>query len=258
MDIDVEVDHEFPFKIQLEWMRDGNRYRVDTAGSLDKNGKHIAPIDPAIYLFDGREHWMYTLSPGTEGPRPELRIQSGPKAERQLNSVWYAGLCLDGVLYGDMEDVFTILLRQINSGTITVKPVTLDARECVHIAAAVPEGEYELWLDPAEGYRLRKSIVVKSGEQPLFDVPMSQSTEWSSVQATVTDIEIKDVLNGRLAVSGRMRIQGTPAEMSGRKVSAEGDLYTFSRSNSRFGTTLSAADIALKLPEGTQIYRHDK
>lgn len=254
MNVKAQMMGLLNFTLPLVWTRDGDRFRLDTDGPVLANGERATALMPAtICIFDGREHWTYTEFEVGDRVRREAEVYSGAEAAQRVNQQWFAGLCLDGVLYGDREDVFTILLRHID--VVTSEPATLDGHECIHMTATVPEGEYELWLDPSADYRLRKSIVLKAGDNPYFGKPIRKSTDRSAYEATVTDIEIKQVQGGTLAVSGKMRIQGIRASDNGLPNNPEGDLYEFSRDNCRFEAELSKADLALNLPDDVQVIR---
>lgn len=171
----------------------------------------------------------------------EINVSAGSGKLPAQNDEWQAGICLDGVLYGDTEDVFTILLRRVDQGGVAMQPATIDDKEFIHVTGEAPEGRYELWLDPAADYRLTQSIVRKSGNNPLFGKAVMFSPRWGSLEATVIDMQFEALPEGSVAVAGRMTITGSRSALSCTFGPADAETYRFSRKDCRFGASSIAA-----------------
>jgi hypothetical protein len=235
----------------LVWARDGERYRCEGVQSVEYM------FSSERYLSDGRTVWIYSTQHSKSGAHPTEKRVKFVADGYGANWQWAAGLCLDGVLYGDMEDVFTILLRQVDA--VTAKPAVLDGRASIHVTGQAAEGFYELWLDPAADYRIFKSIVRKSGDNPLFNKTVSRSAKWSSLEATVTNVAFKDVPGGILVVDGRMRITGTVSPLSSTHFFGEGgETYRFTRTNAKLGSAVTESELMLPPPLDAKPAKNEK
>lgn len=244
------------YRISMLWNRDGDRFRVDGT-MLIYHESAYRPFVTVTSLFNGKEFWTYSEEFQGSNVHKEARVFSDRRKSHTPNGQWQAGLCLDGVLYGDVEDVFTILARRVDQGHVIMRPVSLDNRTFIHITGSAPEGQYELWLDPAADYRLTKSIVRKSGDDPLYDKPIQASPKWSSLEATVTDVKFETLPEGSVAVAGQMKITGTQSMLSSTFGPPDGETYSFTRKDSHFGTPLTKTDLTLSIPHGIELTRKD-
>lgn len=253
--VELSAEGSQDYELVLVWKRDGDHFRTEGTMFVVVG---LAAIGVTVTsLFDGKESWIYTEINDDSDGQKEAHVFSDQRKSHTPNGQWQAGLRLDGVLYGDTEDVFTILLRQVDQGHAIMRPVSLDNRTFVHVTGSAPEGQYELWLDPAADYRLTKSIVRKSGTNPLYDEPIQASSRWASLEATVTDVKFETLPEGPVAVSGTMKITGTPSPLSSTFPSPNGDIYTFTRTNCRFGIPLTKTDLTLAIPDGVGVIRND-
>ena len=90
------------------------------------------------------------------------------KKAKYTSSLAYGGACLDGIFWGDMEPIDSILKKSSN---IEILPdmEKVNGFDCYVIEALTRHGEYKVWIDPEHGYNIAKAETHKTNNDILYN-----------------------------------------------------------------------------------------
>ena len=145
--------------------------------------------EPGVSLWGG--------GTGTTGQRYETRLRAT-----------YVGAELGGVLYSDYEPYYKILK---NSKKIKVR---IDEQAfgvaTYRVEAKTERGFYQIWVDPEQGYHLRRAIIEKGAEDLGWgDVSISEyeRSPKESIRYTLTNSKFETVDGQIFPVEGRAVVE---------------------------------------------------
>jgi len=173
-------------RIEYESIQNGQLRELTTKTSVIKmndEGSVISSENPRMdaVIWDGQE-WSQVSNIPSLTPSAFLSKTDAKKA-KYTSSLTYGGACLDGIFWGDIEPIDSILKK---SSKINIFPDMEKANgfDCYVIEAVTPHGEYKIWIDPEHGYNIAKAETHKANNDILStgvtnhkfaDVPSNRS-----------------------------------------------------------------------------------
>jgi len=159
---------ENKFLIQ-EFRTDGNRMKVISqqwGDTYNNQKRYFRPKSKSNYqvdIYDGDKRYEHvragkdpgTLIVHTEDAKKSLRSISAQIAQKSQISQCF------GYMRGDLER-FDRIIREGNSGKMTVKKEELNGTIHYVIDAETDRGKYQIWINPEKGYNFSKAIHEKN------------------------------------------------------------------------------------------------
>jgi hypothetical protein len=155
--------------IEYESIQNGQLRELTTKTSvitMNDEGSIISSESPQIdaVIWDGRE-WCQVGSIPSLTPSAFFSKTDEKKAT-STSSIAYGGACLDGILWGDIVPIDSILKKSSN---IKILPDMEQVKgfSCYVIEAVTPHGEYKVWIDPEHGCNIAKAETHKANDDIL-------------------------------------------------------------------------------------------
>ena len=179
-------DLEHYAKYVFEQRHDGDRF--DSAMSWYSPNEEL--LQQSRRVFTG-EQYLYRQSV------PELiemaaSFHSPKKARSDFGYFYLWGAVLHEQLPGDHEPIVSIL-RRAKSTTLREEMDLVEGFQCHVIEASTDHGTYQLWVDPAADFRIRRAVVRKRSGDLQYGKPIPAAANGDPFQAMTADYEISKV-----------------------------------------------------------------
>ena len=148
--------------------------RADAMASEGTNS--LQPELERRYLWDGERYYEFT----PQQPRqsmPWLRTSTRETWKGEFSKV-VSGVEVFGWLPCDKERVTDLLCASASEFSLQSTPETIDGSPCQVVEGHSAAGYYKIWIDPGNGYLLRKAIVRKQGGDLFYGMPLSQALRY--------------------------------------------------------------------------------
>jgi hypothetical protein len=158
-------------RLEYESIQNGQLRELTTKKSVIKmndEGSVISNENLQIdtVIWDGQE-WSQASNIPPLTPSAFFSKTDEKKAYSTL-SLTYCGACLDGIFWGDMERIDSILKKSSKIG-ILPDMEKVNGSDCYVIESVTPHGEYKIWIDPEHGYNIAKAETHKTNNDILYN-----------------------------------------------------------------------------------------
>jgi hypothetical protein len=185
--------------------RIADRFPGGTRESSPKSYHHsLLDNGRLLYLFNG-------------GRSPRLTVFDGPEAQSEAAKMLSA--IYEGNWKSGLDDLYFDEILSLHVDVVRLLPAreTINGHSCMALEAKTPFGQYQLWIDPENGYQIRRAVVRKSAEdlswmnRPFgYKPPKPKELEHFVVPVrkeglfTLDQVELADLGYGRFFLSSAL------------------------------------------------------
>ncbi|UCG50103.1 MAG: hypothetical protein JSU94_10005 [Phycisphaerales bacterium] len=151
------------------------------------------------------------------------------------------------------------ILENAQGASIQEQKQAAGEHPCYRIAAETRHGDYDLLIDPAQGYNIMRAHIVASGEDLAWGRPVSEVSRGrgrktlSRIEMQVADVEVGRFGDRYFPVAGRLTTKLTFSDGS-----VEESMQVVRRGKIQFDPDFGAMGaFVMDLPEGTEIRHED-
>jgi hypothetical protein len=235
-----------------DYRRDGDRFDVVSHEAREVEGHlEVGKDDPAdrTVVADGR-FVAYRLLPGV-GPR---FLKTGPSGEDGTRQ-WLANNSVGGFLSGYVDGLgYASVFSAIADGDVRMKNDVLNGQSCIAMEAQTKFGLIRIWLAQAGDFNPLRYVIERSANDYWNDKHVSDIDPTHPITSTsqdVTDLQIHEVANRKLVVSGSYRYRLSYADGKTAEY-----LYSSKRSKIDLDPNFATAGAFQfsDIPDGTRAY----
>jgi hypothetical protein len=178
-------------------------------------------------------------------------------AKRVLTSQ-YSGSFISGVMLGDYQHVCKIL-KQSGNSKLYGKMETIGNDACYVVEGKTRHGIYKVWIDPNNGYNMRKAIVNKQIGDLYYDQPIAAEPSDKKVaigyEISTSDVKVQKIGGHYIPISANLI-----HKYKYNDGSTEQETWSSKRSKIQLNPNFEemGAFVMDGIPEGTRIRMNDR
>lgn len=153
----------------VDFIDDGERYRASW-NRYSLGNEEETQLSKASTMWDGNQHWILVDTTASSpsmyrkgDPTHMLLLAEDQPRSRKEVAMNFLGYDPRGMFRDDREYLYDLMADAGNLAGGEMQDVS--GHPCYRLTASTEYADYEIWIDPAVGYQLRKARVSSSFEQ---------------------------------------------------------------------------------------------
>jgi hypothetical protein len=169
----LESDKNRLLRLEYESIQNGQLRELTRKKSIVKmnnEGSVISSKNSQIdtVIWDGQEWSEVSEFPSLPSLTPvAVFAKTDNDKVKYTSSFAYSGAWMDGIFWGDLEPLDSILKKSSNLNILPDMDKVNDF-DCYVLEAVTPHGEYKVWIDPEHGYNIAKAETHKLNDDIYF------------------------------------------------------------------------------------------
>jgi hypothetical protein len=166
----------------------------------------------------------------------------------------YSGSFISGFLAGDTEHVCKIL-KQSGVAKLHDKTEAIDDNTCYIVEGKTQSENYKIWIDPNNGFNVRKAVVNKKYNNQPINTENSRKKFLMGLEVIISDVEIEKVGEHYIPISAKLNRSYKYSDGT-----TQTDSLTSKRSKIQLNPNFEemGAFVMDGIPEGTRVINIDK
>jgi len=171
----------------------GGQYDVtSTTYRADATGAMIPNVESRRF-WDGERSWG--RSKFIADGQSRAIVKGTKESRRRLLHDQDAGAFLEGRFLHNFDGDWIEILENEPDVSLASALEDIEGHPCLVLSASTPHGQYDLWIDPNAGYRIRRGLITVGSEDLAWGTPLLDSPNRAPHhRITQIEMEITNVL----------------------------------------------------------------